>query len=97
MFYVYVLKIKNTGRYYIGQTQDLTKRLEKHQRGETKSMKNRGEFELVHVERYSSRSDAMKREKDIKSYKGGEAFKRLLLNPVELAEVPPWRDKESNN
>jgi putative endonuclease len=71
MFYVYVLRIKNTGHYYIGQTQDLTKRLEKHQRGETKSMKNRGEFELVYVEKYSSRSDAMKREKEIKSYKGG--------------------------
>jgi predicted GIY-YIG superfamily endonuclease len=47
MYYVYVLRIKNIGRYYIGQTQDLTKRLEKHQRGETKSMKNRGEFEFL--------------------------------------------------
>jgi len=87
MFYVYVLRIKNTGRYYIGQTQDLTKRLEKHQRGDTKSMKNRGAFELVHVERYSSRSDAMKREKEIKSYKGGEAFRRLMKNLGETTEV----------
>ena len=68
--------------------------MEKHQRGETKSMKNRGEFELVHVERYSSRSDAMKREKEIKSYKGGEAFRQLIKNRAELAEVPPWRDKQ---
>lgn len=62
----------------MGQTQNLTKRLEKHSRGETKSMKNRGEFEIVYVEECSTRSDAMKREKEIKSYKGGEAFKRLL-------------------
>jgi len=89
MFYVYVLRIKNTGRYYIGQTQDLTKRLEKHQRGETKSMKNRGAFELVYVEKCSSRSEAMKREKEIKSYKGGEAFRRLIKNRIETAEVPP--------
>jgi putative endonuclease len=89
MFYVYVLRIKSTGHYYIGQTQDLTKRLEKHKRGETKSMKNRGEFELVHVERYSSRPDAMKREKEIKSYKGGQAFRRLIKNRGKLAEVPP--------
>ena len=89
MFYVYVLRIKNTGRYYIGQTQDITKRLEKHRRGETKSIKNRGEFELVHAERYSSRSDAMKREKEIKNYKGGEAFRRLIKNLGETAEVPP--------
>jgi putative endonuclease len=89
MYYVYILRIKKTGRYYVGQTQDIAKRLDKHTRGETKSMKNRGEFELVHVERYSSRSDAMKREKEIKSYKGGEAFRRLLKNQVKLAEVPP--------
>ena len=43
----------------------------------------------------------MKREKEIKSYKGGEAFKRLLAcfaekkeSITELAEVPPWRDKQ---
>ena len=41
-------------------------------------MKNRGEFEVVYVEECSSRADAMRREKEIKSYKGGEAFIRLL-------------------
>jgi putative endonuclease len=78
MYYVYVLRVKKTGKHYVGQTENLTKRLEKHSRGETKSMKNRGEFEMVYVEKCSTRSDAMRREKEIKSYKGGEAFKRLL-------------------
>ena len=78
MYYVYVLQIKKTGRHYIGQTHNLVKRLEKHSRGETKSMKNSGEFEVVYVEECLSRADAMKREKEIKSYKGGEAFIRLL-------------------
>ena len=78
MYYVYVFRIKKTGKHYVGQTENLTKRLEKHSRGETKSMKNRGEFEMVYVEKCSTRSDAMRREKEIKSYKGGEAFKRLL-------------------
>jgi len=74
----------------------LVKRLEKHSRGKTKSMKNRGEFEVVYVEQCSSRSGAMNREKEIKRYKGGEAFKRLLssfakrrMKIAELAEVPP--------
>jgi len=78
MYYVYVLQIRKTGRHYIGQTHNLVKRLEKHSRGETKSMKNSGEFEVVYVEECLSRADAMKREKEIKSYKGGEAFIRLL-------------------
>jgi putative endonuclease len=78
MYFVYILQIKKSGRYYIGQTQDLAKRLQKHSRGETKSMKNRGEFDLVYVEKCLSRADAMRREKEIKRYKGGEAFKQLL-------------------
>ena len=97
MHYVYVLRIKKPGRHYIGQTQDLAKRLEKHLLGKTKSVKNRGPFEVVYVEKCRSRPEAMKREKEIKSYKGGEAFKRLLsgsakqkMNIAEPAEVPPF-------
>ena len=78
MYYVYVLQIKKNGRYYTGQTQNLVKRLKKHSCGETKSMKNRGKFEVVYIEKCSSRAEVMKREKEIKKYKGGEAFKRLL-------------------
>jgi putative endonuclease len=96
MYYVYILHIKKTGRYYTGQTQNLAKRLQKHTRGETKSIKNRGEVELVYIERYSTRAEAMKREKQIKSFKGGMAFKRLLADQdkqkkskLVLAEVPP--------
>jgi putative endonuclease len=95
-WFVYILQIKKTGHYYIGQTQNLAKRLGKHERGETKSMKNRGEFELVYTEECSSRPEAMRREKEIKRYKGGVAFKRLLfefdkrkVTIAELAEVPP--------
>jgi len=88
--------MKQTGRCYTGQTQNLEKRLEKHSSGKTKSVKNRGEFELVYVERCSSRAEAMKREKQIKRYKGGSAFRRLLAGwdkqnttGIESAEVPP--------
>jgi putative endonuclease len=96
MYYVYVLRLRKSGMHYIGQTRNLTKRLEKHSQGKTKSVKNRGEFDIVYVENFPSRLDAMKREKEIKSYKGGEAFKRLLAcfakqkeSIIETAEVPP--------
>jgi len=101
MYCVYVLRLRETGKHYIGQTQNLTKRLQKHTQGKTKSVKNRGEFDIVYVENLPSRAEAMKREKEIKSYKGGEAFKRLLAcfaeqkeSMAESAEVPPWRDKQ---
>jgi putative endonuclease len=98
MHYLYVLRIKKTGRHYTGQAQDLAKRLEKHSLGKTKSMKNRGPFEVVYVEKCGSRAEAMKREKEIKRYKGGDAFKRLSsgfakqkMNISEPAEVSRLR------
>jgi predicted GIY-YIG superfamily endonuclease len=33
---------------------------------------------MLHSEVFVSRSEALKREKQIKAYKGGEAFKRLF-------------------
>ena len=92
MYYLYILRFVETGRFYIGQTQNLEKRLLKHQQGKTKSVKNRGEFEVMHVETFPTRAQAMRREKQIKSYKGGQAFEKLsqARTPVaELAEVPP--------
>jgi putative endonuclease len=96
MYCVYVLRLRESGKHYIGQTQNLTKRLEKHSQGKTKSVKNRGDFDVVYIENLSSRSEAMRREKEIKSYKGGAAFKRLLGcfaeqkdSIIETAEVPP--------
>jgi len=47
-------------------------------------MRNRGEFDLVYVERCFSRSEAMKREKEIKKYKGGgNAFRKMLSDFAE--------------
>jgi len=36
---------------------------------------------LIYQEEYSTRVEAAKREKTIKSYKGGNAFKRLIKGP----------------
>jgi len=95
MYYVYVLRVKKSGRHYIGQTQDLAKRLEKHSRGKTKSMKNRAPFDVVYIEKCSSRAEAMRREKEVKRYKGGEAFRRLLsgftkqkITTTDITQVP---------
>lgn len=52
-----------------------------HDRGKSKSksVKYRGPFELVYFEKVATRLEAVHREKQIKNYKGGEAFKKLLL------------------
>lgn len=75
---VYILKSYKTGRYYIGQTSDVPSRLERHNQGRNKSTKNGQPWKLVYTENCTSRGEAFKREKQIKSYKGGEAFKKLI-------------------
>jgi putative endonuclease len=78
MYYVYVIKSLKDQKYYIGSTSDVEKRLSFHNSGLQRSTKNRTPFILVYQENLMNKSDALKREKQIKAYKGGEAFKRLI-------------------
>ena len=57
--------------------ENVEKRIQQHQRGETKSLKNKGPFDIIRVEEFATRSQAYQRERQIKSYKGGQAFKSL--------------------
>ena len=79
MYFVYIIKSINFNRYYIGSTEDMERRLLYHNSGKVKSTKFYKPWEIVYSESYDTRSEAFKREKQIKSYKGGVAFKKLLL------------------
>ncbi|HOK56386.1 MAG TPA: GIY-YIG nuclease family protein [bacterium] len=79
MYWVYVLKNKE-GRIYIGQTEDIEKRLEYHNRGWSRYTKGKGEWEIVLKECYNSRKEAIKREKELKTGKGREYIKEKIKN-----------------
>jgi putative endonuclease len=79
MFSVYVLRSVMTGRFYTGYTSDLSHRIEQHNHGITKSTKHEGPWELVHQEHFATRSEAMRRERYLKTGKGREELKRLLV------------------
>ncbi len=78
MYYVYILKSLKDNSFYIGCTSSLQERLKSHNAGKTYSLKNKRPLVIVYTERYNSSTEAYKREKKIKSYKSGEAFKKLL-------------------
>jgi putative endonuclease len=78
MYYVYILKSLKDNKHYIGSTSDLQARLEFHNAGKQRSTKFRIPFILIYSETYSTRQEAEKREFQIKSYKGGRAFKQLI-------------------
>ena len=78
MYYTYIIRSLSNGKYYIGYTSDLKQRLFEHNQNKTKSLRNRGPFEFVYFEGYQDKTEARKRELQIKSYKGGNAFKKLV-------------------
>jgi putative endonuclease len=78
MYYVYILRSLKDGKHYIGSTDNLARRIKEHNMGKTISLKRRLPLKLIYQEEYPTRVKAAKREKIIKRYKGGNAFKRLI-------------------
>lgn len=64
---VYVLECGD-GTYYTGYTTDVERRVAEHEAGDgAKYTRGRGPFDLVHVEAFETRSEALRREAAIKT------------------------------
>ena len=81
MYHVYVLENRN-GKYYIGVTSNLEKRLKKHNWHGSEWTKHKGPWHLIYKEIFQDKDDAVFRERKIKSYKSGNAFKQLIQKAV---------------
>ncbi len=80
MYFVYVLFSPKIGKYYTGHSADVRVRLEQHNNS-IRGWSSRGKpWKLVYTEEYSTRSDAMKREKFLKSGKGREFLKSCITD-----------------
>ena len=86
MYYVYVLYSPKIDRLYIGQTKDLDRRIMEHSEGESFYTKRADDWKLVHTEEFVTRSEAMRREKILKSHKGRDFIREKLLNWRSPAE-----------
>jgi putative endonuclease len=76
MFYVYVIYSDLVNRKYIGHTEDIERRLLEHNNGLLGVYtKNKGPWRLVYFESFQTRSEAMKREAELKTGKGRDFLK----------------------
>jgi putative endonuclease len=67
-YYVYIIRCKD-GSYYTGHAKDAKKRFEVHKKGRGARYTRMHEpEELVYVESFESRSEAIRRELKIKTY-----------------------------
>jgi putative endonuclease len=79
-FVVYILYSEKFNKNYTGFTSNLIERYKSHNFLETKgyTLKFRP-WKVIHVEFFNSKSDAMKREKYLKSGIGREFIKKRIL------------------
>ena len=76
--FVYILRSDRDGSLYVGQTKDLATRVARHNSGRSKTYTgDRGPWTLVHYEEHSSRSEAVVRERFLKSCAGAAEKRRL--------------------
>ena len=90
MYYVYIIYSGKFDRYYIGQTDSLEARLDRHNSEMVRATKHYLPWELVYYEEFETRGDAMKRERFLKRQRNRELYRRLIDS--FNGRVPSTRD-----
>jgi len=77
-YYIYIIQSELDGSYYIGSTQDIDERIERHNQGRSKYTKAKRPWNLIYSEEHLNRSVAVKREKEIKNRKRRNFIEKLV-------------------
>lgn len=77
-YWVYILWSDKLNRYYVGSTSDVHRRLKEHNFGKSGYTKKGIPWQLIYQEPSETRKTAWQREMEIKRYKGGVQFKKLV-------------------
>ena len=86
-YYVYILASRRYGTLYIGVTNNVRSRLEQHKLGlGSEFVRKYGVYRLVYVESYERAEDAIRREKQLKTW--NRDWKIQLIEKDNLE----WRD-----
>jgi len=81
-YFAYII-INPAGKTYVGQTGDISRRLAQHNnpefQGTLYTKRNPGPWKLLHCEEFNTRAGAMTREKELKTGKGREWIRSVLI------------------
>ena len=79
-YYVYILRCKD-GSYYTGHAKDVEKRFELHKKGRgARYTRSHEPEELVYIEQFENRGEAMKRERKIKRLSHDRKHQLIIEN-----------------
>ena len=77
-FYLYIIYSDKNDKYYIGYTGNLETRIEKHNLGATRSTRSGIPWKQVYYEEFDTKSEAIKRELEIKKKKSRKYIEELI-------------------
>ena len=91
-YFVYILEASD-GKYYTGYTSDLSKRMDRHKNGiGAKFTRGFGFRRLLYYESYPTKSEALKREAQLKGWPRAKKKALISCNPLRQtrgSEVMP--------
>ncbi len=84
MHFVHAIYNKKNDKIYIGESSSVERRVEEHnqKKGNHFTAKFEGEWVLIYEESLATRTEAIKREKQLKSYRGREYIKQFIPNDI---------------
>ncbi|MBN8667177.1 MAG: GIY-YIG nuclease family protein [Chitinophagales bacterium] len=77
-YFVYIIYSSQIDQYYIGHTENLKDRLFRHQNSGSKATKKAKDWVMVYSENFESRSEAARREKEIKAKKSRKYIESVV-------------------
>ena len=79
-YFTYILQSEKSGKFYTGATKELNLRILRHNKGSTPSTKSGRPWKLVYIEQFSSKIEALKREREIKKMKSRLYIEALIMH-----------------
>lgn len=77
-FFVYILYSEKLDRYYIGVTENVEKRLQKHLCNHSGFTGKAADWSICLTEPYPDKTAALKREKQLKGWKNRQRIEQLI-------------------
>ena len=77
-FCIYILYSSKVDKYYVGESEDVNARLKSHLSGISKFTSIADDWKLVYSEEYETRTEAVRREREIKKKKSRKYIEWLI-------------------
>ena len=80
MFFLYIIQSILDGSFYVGVTDDPPWRLFRHNDGWSRSTKAKRPWKIVYLEAFSTKTETLRREREIKAKKSRRYIEGLIQN-----------------